>query len=138
MTGSSVACGRAVRHPDRAAGDRGARALGLLAALAGIHARGQHGSFTATIGEEFMLPSFLGPILGGTLLAGGASSVWGTVLGTALTSVIHKGLDLLRRRARKPQHLPRPDPAGRAVAGPGPTVAPTAAPCTPHQPRVSR
>jgi ribose transport system permease protein len=42
-----------------------------------------------------MLPSFLGPILGGTLLAGGFISVWGTLLGTALTTVIRKGLDLL-------------------------------------------
>ena len=49
----------------------------------------------AEVGEEFMLPSFLGPILGGTLLAGGYVSVVGTLLGTTLTTVIRKGLDLL-------------------------------------------
>ncbi|GAA0960262.1 ABC transporter permease [Kribbella koreensis] len=68
---------------------------GCLAALAGFMLAVSTGSIKATIGEEFMLPSFLGPILGGTLLAGGFISVWGTLLGTALTSVIRKGLDLL-------------------------------------------
>ena len=68
---------------------------GCLAALAGFMLAVSTGSIKATIGDEFMLPSFLGPILGGTLLAGGFISVWGTLLGTALTSVIRKGLDLL-------------------------------------------
>ncbi|MDX6240944.1 MAG: ribose transport system permease protein, partial [Kribbellaceae bacterium] len=62
--------------------------------LAGFMLAVSTGSITATIGEEFMLPSFLGPILGGTLLAGGYVSVVGTLLGTTLTSVIRKGLDL--------------------------------------------
>jgi ribose transport system permease protein len=42
-----------------------------------------------------MIPSFLGPVLGGTLLAGGFVSVVGTLFGTALTSVIRQGLTLL-------------------------------------------
>ena len=67
---------------------------GLLAALAGILLGASTGSFTPGIGGEFMLPSFLGPILGGTLLAGGAVSIVGTVLGITLTSVIRKGLEL--------------------------------------------
>lgn len=68
---------------------------GLLAGLAGFMLGATTGSFKATIGEEFLLPSFLGPVLGGTLLVGGAVSVVGTFLGTALTSIIRKGLDLL-------------------------------------------
>ena len=53
-----------------------------------------NGAFSANIGESFLLPSFLAPVLGGTLLAGGAVSVLGTVLGATLTSVIQKGLNL--------------------------------------------
>jgi ribose transport system permease protein len=65
---------------------------GLLAAVAGFMLAASTGSFTPAIGSEFMLPSFLGPILGGTLLAGGAVSVIGTMLGITLTSVIRNGL----------------------------------------------
>lgn len=67
---------------------------GLLAAIAGILLAASTGSFTPAIGAEFMLSSFLGPILGGTLLAGGVVSIVGTALGITLTSVIRKGLEL--------------------------------------------
>jgi ribose transport system permease protein len=74
----------------------GAHALsGGLAALAGFMLAVTSGSFTATIGSQFMLPSFLGPVLGGTLLTGGAVSVIGTFLGTTLTQVIQQGLTML-------------------------------------------
>lgn len=74
----------------------GAHALsGGLAALAGFMLAVTSGSFTATIGSEFMLPSFLGPVLGGTLLTGGAVAVIGTFLGTTLTQVIRQGLTML-------------------------------------------
>lgn len=69
---------------------------GLLAAVAGFMLAASTGSFTPAIGSEFMLPSFLGPILGGTLLAGGAVSVIGTFLGITLTSVIRNGLLLFQ------------------------------------------
>jgi ribose transport system permease protein len=65
---------------------------GALAALAGFMLGASTGSFTPAIGQEFMLPSFLGPILGGTLLAGGYVSVVGTLLGITLTVVIRQGL----------------------------------------------
>ncbi|MDQ0727681.1 ABC transporter permease [Microbacterium sp. W4I20] len=67
---------------------------GLLAAGAGFLLAASTGSFTPAIGSEFMLSSFLGPILGGTLLAGGVVSIVGTALGITLTSVIRKGLEL--------------------------------------------
>lgn len=74
----------------------GAHALsGALAALAGFMLAVTGGSFTATIGAEFMLPSFLGPVLGGTLLTGGAVSVLGTFLGTSLTQVVRQGLTMI-------------------------------------------
>jgi ribose transport system permease protein len=40
------------------------------------------------------LPSFLGPVLGGTLLAGGAVAVLGTFIGTMMTLVIRQGLSV--------------------------------------------
>jgi ribose transport system permease protein len=69
---------------------------GLLSALAGFLLAINSGAFSADIGSSFMLPSFLGPVLGGTLLSGGAVSVLGTVLGAALTEVIRTGLNLLQ------------------------------------------
>ncbi|MGG7506967.1 ABC transporter permease [Plantibacter sp. YIM 135249] len=65
---------------------------GVLAGLAGFMLAASTGSFTPGIGQEFMLQSFLGPILGGTLLAGGYVSVIGTFLGITLTVVIRQGL----------------------------------------------
>jgi len=67
---------------------------GLLAALAGVMLAFTNGSFTASIGSQFMLPSFLGPVLGGTLLVGGAVQVLGTFIGTMLTLVIRQGLSV--------------------------------------------
>lgn len=67
---------------------------GALAGLAGIMLAYASGSFSAAIGDEFMLPSFLAPILGGTLLAGGFVSVIGSILGTLFTGVIRTGLSL--------------------------------------------
>jgi ribose transport system permease protein len=69
---------------------------GLLAGLAGFLLAVGNGSFTASIGSSFLLPSFLAPVLGGTLLAGGYVSVVGTMLGAALTYVIQTGLTLLQ------------------------------------------
>lgn len=68
---------------------------GLLAALAGFMAAVGTGTFRASLGDDFMLPSFLGAVLGGTLLTGGVVSVLGALLGTSLVGVIRKGLDLL-------------------------------------------
>lgn len=65
---------------------------GMLAAVAGIMLAALSGSFSASIGAEFLLPSFLGPVLGGTLLVGGVVSTVGTILGTLITLVIRQGL----------------------------------------------
>jgi ribose transport system permease protein len=74
---------------------------GLLAALAGFLLAVNNGAFSADIGSQFLLPSFLGPVLGGTLLAGGAVSVLGTVFGAALTEIIQTGLNLLQFQVEK-------------------------------------
>lgn len=65
---------------------------GALAGLAGIFLAYVNGSFSAAIGSELLLPSFLGPVLAGTLLTGGVVGVFGTMLGTLLTLVIRQGL----------------------------------------------
>jgi ribose transport system permease protein len=67
---------------------------GTLAGIGGLMLAYTNGSFTAAIGSQVMLPSFLGPVLGGTLLAGGAVAVLGTFIGTMMTLVIRQGLSV--------------------------------------------
>lgn len=67
---------------------------GLLAGLAGIMLAMTNGSFSAAIGENLLIPSFLGPVLGGTPMTGGFVSAPGTAVGTFLTQTIRQGLTL--------------------------------------------
>lgn len=70
---------------------------GLLAAIAGMMVVTRLGAaMPATGGEEWLLPSFLGPVLGGTLLSGGSVAVFGTMLGAALVTTIRNGLLVLQ------------------------------------------
>ncbi len=70
---------------------------GLLAASAGLMVVARLGTaMPATGGEEWLLPSFLGPVLGGTLLSGGSVAVIGTMLGAALVTTIRSGLLVLQ------------------------------------------
>jgi ribose transport system permease protein len=48
-----------------------------------------------SVGEDWLLPSFAAPIVGGTLLSGGAVSVVGTFLGAVLIESVSVGLTLL-------------------------------------------
>ena len=67
---------------------------GLLAGTAGIMLAYTNGSFSAAIGDQLLIPSFLGPVLGGTSLLGGSVAVVGTLVGTFLTLTIRYGLQL--------------------------------------------
>jgi ribose transport system permease protein len=96
MTGSSVQAAELSGIPTKTRMVQAHACSGLLAGLAGFLLAANNGAFSANIGEQFLLPSFLGPVLGGTLLAGGAVSVLGTILGATLTQVIYKGLNLLQ------------------------------------------
>jgi ribose transport system permease protein len=96
MTGSSLRAARLSGIPVARRVIQAHALSGLLCGLAGWLLAMNNGAFSATIGEQFLLPSFLAPVLGGTLLAGGAVSVLGAVLGAALTTVIQKGLNLLQ------------------------------------------
>jgi ribose transport system permease protein len=69
---------------------------GVLAAVAGLMVVVRVGAAMPAVGgEDWLLPSFLGPVLGGTALAGGFVSVVGTMLGAALLTIIRSGLLVL-------------------------------------------
>jgi len=72
---------------------------GLLAAVAGLMLSMRNGatipSMAGNLGQDWLLPAFLGSVLGGTLLAGGRVSVPGVVLGSLLVTVLNSGLLLL-------------------------------------------
>jgi ribose transport system permease protein len=67
---------------------------GVLAAVAGVLVTAHLAAALPSIGEDWLLPSFLAPLLGGTLLAGGYVSVSGALLGAILVSVLQNGLVL--------------------------------------------
>jgi ribose transport system permease protein len=70
---------------------------GILAASAGLMVVARLGAAMPAVGgEEWLLPSFLGPVLGGTLLSGGTVAVIGTLLGAALVTTIRSGLLVLQ------------------------------------------
>lgn len=68
---------------------------GLLAGAAGIMIVSRLGSALPSVGENWLLPSFAAPIVGGTLLSGGAVAVFGTLLGALLIESVSVGLTLM-------------------------------------------
>ncbi|MEV6845965.1 ABC transporter permease [Actinoplanes sp. NPDC051411] len=96
MTGSNIRAAELSGIPTRNRIVQAHALSGMVAALAGFLLAANNGAFSASLGDQFLLPSFLAPVLGGTLLAGGAVSVLGTVLGATITQVIYKGLNLLQ------------------------------------------
>jgi len=73
---------------------------GVLAGSAGLMLVSRTGaaipSMAGQLGQDWLLPAFLGPVLGGTLLTGGRASVWGTLLGAFLVTLLTTGLLLLQ------------------------------------------
>ncbi len=73
---------------------------GVLAAIAALMVVSRNGaaipSMAGHLGQDWLLPAFLGPVLGGTLLTGGRVSVVGTFLGSALVTMLTNGLLQLR------------------------------------------
>ena len=66
---------------------------GVLAGAAGLLTVARVGAAMPAVGgQDWLLPSFLGPVVGGTSLAGGFVSVVGTMLGAALVTTIRSGL----------------------------------------------
>lgn len=69
---------------------------GVLAAAAGMLAVARLQLGQPTIGDDWLIPSFAAPVIGGTLLSGGHVSVAGTVCGVALVALIAQALVLFR------------------------------------------
>jgi len=73
---------------------------GLLAGVAALMLVARNGaaipSMAGQLGQDWLLPAFLGPVLGGTLLNGGRVSVTGTALGALLVTLLASGLLLLQ------------------------------------------
>ena len=73
---------------------------GLLAAMAGLMVTARTGavvpSMAGQLGQDWLLPAFLAPVLGGTLLSGGRVSVLGTLLGATFVNVLTSGLLLMQ------------------------------------------
>ncbi len=73
---------------------------GLLAGIAALMLVARNGaaipSMAGQLGQDWLLPAFLGPVLGGTLLQGGKVSVLGAVLGAFLVTMLTSGLLMLQ------------------------------------------
>lgn len=69
---------------------------GVLAAAAGMMAVARLQLGQPTIGDDWLIPSFAAPVIGGTVLSGGHASVAGTVAGVALVALISQALVLFR------------------------------------------
>lgn len=73
---------------------------GALAAIAGFMLVSRTGaaipSMAGQLGQDWLLPAFLAPVLGGTLLTGGKVSVLGTFLGGFLVTMLTAGLLLMQ------------------------------------------
>lgn len=73
---------------------------GLLASIAALMLVARNGAaipaMAGQLGQDWLLPAFLGPVLGGTLLSGGRVSVLGTFLGALLVTMLTSGLLLLQ------------------------------------------
>lgn len=73
---------------------------GMLAGIAGFMLVSRTGaaipSMAGQLGQDWLLPAFLAPVLGGTLLTGGRVSVFGTLLGGFLVTMLTSGLLLMQ------------------------------------------
>jgi len=61
---------------------------GVFAAIAGICLLGYSGSSFANVGEQYMLPSIIAVVFGGTPLAGGKGGYTGTMAGAVLLIIL--------------------------------------------------
>jgi ribose transport system permease protein len=61
---------------------------GLLAALGGFMVLGFTGSVFLNLGDRYLFPSIAAVVVGGTVLAGGAGSYFGTMSGALVLTLI--------------------------------------------------
>lgn len=68
---------------------------GVFASLAGVCLLGYSGSSFSNVGEQYMLPSIIAVVLGGTPLSGGKGAYTGTMAGAVLLTVLQSILTTL-------------------------------------------
>lgn len=68
---------------------------GLLTAFAGVVLQSQVGVGQSSVGPEYLLPAFVGALLGATSVRPGRANVWGTVLAVVFLAIAVAGLEQL-------------------------------------------
>ena len=103
---------------------------GVLAGIAALMVVARTGaaipSMAGDLGQDWLLPAFLGPVFGGTLLAGGRVSVLGTFLGSRARQRIDERPAAVSHRRILGADLARAAAAARGADGSRATVAPRA------------
>ena len=66
-----------------------------FAALAGIILAGRLASGSPTLAAEMLLPSIAAVVVGGTAITGGVGSIWRTLVGALIISVVRIGMTFL-------------------------------------------
>jgi ribose transport system permease protein len=66
-----------------------------FAALAGVVLAGRLASGSPTLAAELLLPSIAAVVVGGTAITGGVGSVWRTLVGSLIVSVVRVGMTFL-------------------------------------------
>lgn len=69
---------------------------GLLAALAGILVTARLGSAQPTAGEGYELDAIAAVVLGGTSMAGGVGTIFGTAIGALIIGILNNALNLMQ------------------------------------------
>lgn len=68
---------------------------GALAGLAGVMLAGRLSSGSPRIADQFLLPAIASVVVGGTSISGGVGSIWRTVIGAMIVSVIRTGMNFV-------------------------------------------
>lgn len=68
---------------------------GSLAAFAGIILTGRLASGSPTLAAEMLLPAIAAVVVGGTAITGGVGSIWRTLVGALIISVVRIGMTFL-------------------------------------------
>jgi len=66
-----------------------------FAALAGVVLAGRLASGSPTLAAELLLPSIAAVVVGGTAITGGVGSIWRTLIGALIISVVRVGMTFL-------------------------------------------
>ena len=66
-----------------------------FAALAGVILAGRLASGSPTLAAELLLPSIAAVVVGGTAITGGVGSIWRTLVGALIISVVRIGMTFL-------------------------------------------